>query len=353
MSKLLLLREPGYVYDLEFIFCLHFNFDLYMSKLPDDETRKENVKYYKHVLAYFGDIPDELYVFFHALRSTERAFLPWYSFYPYQSIFSTTYNFNFMNSQLQKNDKLVRGIIKFYFNELDDEGINNCMESMTDMFALIKNSNYSNEEKIKLYEFFADPITYIELLKQELTKKESMLSDYYNKNYNKILNIYSNSDFDTIRNDLDGIIDFNAIYDDKLNSFVSYCLINMSLICICCCAKQELVSLLGYRYSLFLDFAKNKQKKPDLLGFGTAFSEENRVKMLQYILEHTEVTCKDLEQAFQINGSTIYHHISIMVHVGVINAKYKGKSIFYSINKDYFDNVLYNLSKYSNRWIGK
>ena len=353
MSKLLLLREPGYVYDLEFIFCLHFNFDLYVSMLPDDENKKENVKYYKHVLSYFGEIPDDLYVFFHALPSTERTFLLSYSFYPHQEYFTTTYNFTYIQKEIRKKSKLIRSLLKFYFIDLDDEKIDYYLQSVSDLFTLIKNSNYSKDEKIKLYEFFSNPYAYIELLDQELTKKEFMLSDYYRNNFYKVLNVYNQSDINSLQEDLEGLFDFNSVYKYNQNSFVSYCLINMAVIYFCNPANQEFISLLGFRYSLFLDFLKNKENKPDMMRLGVALSEESRIKLLYYILENEDVTCKELEQSFEISGSTVYHHLNVMVRAGLLKVRNEGRNIIYSIDKRYFDNVIYTLSKFSNKWKGK
>ena len=122
LNKIQLLKEPGYIYDLNFIFCLKFNANLYMNDLPNDDKKDSTIKYFKDILNHFSDIPDDLYIFFHALE-TGRTFLASYYFKPYRKQFSTTYNFKFLQKELSDQDKLIRNVIKFYFNELDDEKI--------------------------------------------------------------------------------------------------------------------------------------------------------------------------------------------------------------------------------------
>ena len=63
VNKIQLLKEPGYIYDLNFIFCLKFNTQLYIDTLPNDNKKEENVKYFKEILNRFDDIPNDLYIF--------------------------------------------------------------------------------------------------------------------------------------------------------------------------------------------------------------------------------------------------------------------------------------------------
>ncbi len=352
MSKLLLLREPGYVYDLQFVFLLHFNFELYVKNLFNDEKKKENVKFYKYILAYFGDIPDDLYVFFHALPSTERAFLPKYCFYTYQCYFNTTYNYEFMYKKLQQKDKLVRELLKFYFCELDDKEVEKCMNSIEELFALIKKSDYSKEEKIKLYEFFVEPDPYIEMLMQEISKKEKILFDYYKNNFHKALEVYNQTSFESIYNELRDIIDTTLPeYNNDEYSFVSYCLLNHCCMCFWL-PKEGIYYLLGYNYSSVTDAVRNRDNKWSLTGLGSTISDESRLKILNFLLEKGEANCKDIETALDITGSTIYHHITAMVRAGVVNVRSEKRNMLYSINKNYFDSMIKMLAVYSKKWKG-
>ena len=50
INKIQLLKEPGYIYDLNFIFCLKFNTQLYIDTLPSDNKKEENTTYFKDIL---------------------------------------------------------------------------------------------------------------------------------------------------------------------------------------------------------------------------------------------------------------------------------------------------------------
>lgn len=337
LNKIQLLKEPGYIYDLNFIFCLKFNAQLYIDTLPNDNKKEENVKYFKEIVNRFDDIPNDLYIFFHALE-TGRAFLPTFYFYPYKDQFATTYNFNYLQKELSNHNKLIRNLIKFYFHDLDDYAVEQCACSLNQMFSAIKNSDYSEEEKNKLYEFFIDPSRYIQLLQYELIQKEFMLSEYYKNNYQTIIDTYNRTTTELLCEQMSGIKDLTFIKNES-NVCVSYCLLNK--FCINHFPIVDgYVSLLGYQYVNILAFVRNQNKEPDLYGLGTALCEESRIKILKFLVKREEVTCKDLEKEFSFSGSTAYHHINIMTKSGLVKTRNEGKTILYSLNEKYISNII-------------
>lgn len=316
------------------------------ENIPDDDKKEERINFFKGILTQFGEISDDLYVFFHAIE-TGRAFLPSCYFNPYSNQFSNTYNFEFLQSMLEDRDKLIHNLIKFYFHEFDDEMVNKCKESTPTLFSYIKKSQYSDEEKSRLYEFFMDPIPYINKLQSELISKEFMLSRYYKDNYEKIIDAFNNTTYELLREQFDGFRDLHFFEKDNEQIYISYCLLNKYCVYFCY-LKDGFLPLLGYEYICLLDFVKKESREPDLYNLGYALCEESRVKILQFLLEKEEITCKDLEKAFNFSGSTAYHHITIMVRSGTVKTRNEGKTVLYSLNKKYFDSVIGVLSKYSN-----
>ena len=191
-----LLKEPGYINDLLFIFYFKFNTKLYaedMFKHPDKEA---DIKEISSILSRFGNIPNDLYVFFHDIESG-RIFISTFYFHRYKEKFPTEYDFHFMHRRLGNQNVIVRNLIKFYFVDLDDEAVEQCATSIHKISECIRDSKYSDEVKARLYEFFIDPSRYIQLLQYELMKKEALFSDYYKENYQKILDLYNQTTFET------------------------------------------------------------------------------------------------------------------------------------------------------------
>ena len=350
MPQMKLLKEPGYIYDLIFIFYLKFNMKLCIDSLDNSGKQSDSIRSFNELLDQFPDIPEDLFVFFHAIENG-RCFITTYYFNPYSELFPTTYNFKFLQNELSDRDRLIRNLIQYYFHDLSENEIEECRHSNIALFARIKSSKYSSEEKSKLYEFFIHPEPYIQTLQFELMAKDFMLSQYYEKNYEKILEVHNQTTFELLSEQVKGLKDLSFIKENKQELYVSYCLLRE--FCINFFGIQEgAVYLLGCDYLSVLDFVKKQNKDVDLQDFGNALCEESRVKILLLLLEREEVTCKDLEKLFSFSGSTAYHHMTMMVKIGVIKTRNEGKTILYSLNRKYFDAVIGVLSKFSSKQEG-
>lgn len=347
MTQIKLLRDPGFIYDLIFVFYLKFNTKLCIKKLENSEQDSEGVRFFNDILEQFSEIPEDLFVFFHALDN-DRCFISTYYFNPYQDYFTSTYNFKFLQNELSDKERLIRNLIKFYFHDMTDEELDCCMKSNIRLFSHIKQSGYSVEEKSRMYEFFINPEPYIQTLMFELMSKNFMLSQYYEKNYEKILDVFNQTTFEKLNEQVKDFKDLSFIEENNQELYVTYCLLNKFCICLHFVPEGALY-LLGYGYISILNFVKERSKNIDLQGLGSALCEESRVKILELLLEREEVTCKDLERLFSFSGSTAYHHMTMMVKNGLIKTRNEGKTIFYSINSKYFDAVIGVLSKFANR----
>ena len=349
MVELKLLKEPGFVYDLIYIFYFKFNFNgnSMMDTLPEDQKTKENMEFFDWILTGFGEVPDDLYVFFHMLEHN-RCFLSWSYFSPYSKFFTTSYNLDFCIKKLSDTKEVVRRLLGFYFLGISKDEIEKCLESKKFVFSVVKKSKYSYETKCKLYEFFYNPEEYIVLLQRQLQEKAPLLSAYYEKNAQKMLDTFSQMTFESFSKQMNGInnLSFLNSKDEKQVLHISYCLLNKYLLYLFC-GKNRTIWLLGYDYASIVDFVKNRKQKPCLDTFGMALNEENRILILQYFLKYKERTIKDLEKAFNFSGATVFHHISVLLEVGILKSRNKERTVLYSLNRQYFDKVIHMLEEYS------
>jgi ArsR family transcriptional regulator len=64
-----------------------------------------------------------------------------------------------------------------------------------------------------------------------------------------------------------------------------------------------------------------------------AFCDENRIKVLQLLLDGEKCACKLLE-ALAITQPTLSHHMKILLDSGIVNGRKEGKWMHYSISKE-------------------
>lgn len=139
-------------------------------------------------------------------------------------------------------------------------------------------------------------------------------------------------------------INLNA-FDDL---YVSICILNKNCIRSVYYDKKAVI-LLGIDYSDTLEFILFQNKLPELDEFGNAIAEKNRVEVLELMLRKDEITIKDIEQELHFTGTNAYYHLSLMLKANLIKTRNQGRTVLYSINKQYFDVACDMLSKYSNK----
>ena len=346
MVNIKVLKDPGFLYDLNYIFYLKFNIQYCIDQLAEDNKKEENVKYLKETLQHFGDISDDLYVFYHALDKG-RCFMTRYYLKPYKEKFSTEFNFKYFRNLLSDTDRLCENLIRFYLHELSEEQLAECAASTERLFFYIKQSKYSCEEKSKLYEFFINPKAYIQALQYELMDKEVILSAYYKDNYEKLLEAHNNTTFETLNEQLKDVNDLSFLKEGNQVLYTSYCLLNKYFL-MYMFLPDGVIYLLGYDYASIINVIKDGNQNPPLENMCSALGEASRVQIMELLLERDEIICKDLEKVFDFSGSTAYHHISILTKIGAVKFRSEGKTIYYSLNRKYFDTLRDVLKKFSN-----
>lgn len=64
-----------------------------------------------------------------------------------------------------------------------------------------------------------------------------------------------------------------------------------------------------------------------------AFCDENRIKILQLLLDGEKCACKLLEE-MNITQPTLSHHMKTLLDSGIVNGRKEGKWMHYSISKE-------------------
>lgn len=343
MRKYLLHQESGFLCDLYFIFYLSFNYQTFLQNNAKYDKVVKSTELYKEIQIRFGDIPQDLYIFFHSLGIYNYTFLERCYLKKYEDNFVEKYNTEYLQQDLCDYDQVVRNMISFYFKELNSCELEECFYSKELLFAHIKESNYSTEEKIKLYEFFANPISYILLFKRTLTEKQFLLYEYYQEHYKNIIDAYDPAILDMLNEKMGS----NAENDvqDGCQGYVSYCLVD--------CFHFDFISnadaylyVLGQKYEQSFGTPR-KNSEFCLENFCRALCDKNRVKIFNLLRERKELTSKDLERFFDFSGSTAYHHISLMSKAGLLKTRNEGKVVFYSVDRDFINEVIDFLRSYN------
>lgn len=345
MRNIKFLKEPGFVFDLFFLFTLHFNKEYCLTNYINYSKSTEDTSYYNSVLNDFPPISEELILFFY-LDEDKKSFMSKYYFEPYKELFSSeSYNISVVQDALSNYELVLENLIRFYFKDIDESALLECKTSISAINKLIKESNYSGDVKSALYSFFIDPSPMIRRLSYELMEKEFALTQRYDNNSKRLNDLKESFNFELLceglKNDKQQKVELTCFE----NVYISFCIYNKNVVKNLFC-DDSVISLLGFDYLDIIEYLAIQNRLPELDVFGNAISEPNRINVLNLILERDEVTIKDLEQEFGFTGTNAYYHLSLMIKAGMLKTRNRGRTVLYSINKNYFQVLCDILGKY-------
>jgi DNA-binding transcriptional ArsR family regulator len=344
MPKLQLIKEPGFVFDLLTIFTLWFNKRFFSGKVLA-KNQDEHEKHCDEVINKFGEISEDLFLFFHVLDGHHN-FISTFYFKKFSVHFFEDYDVDFLLKTISDRRAFIENIIKFYLQDITDHEREKCLASVVDLFSYVKASSHPDNIKKKLYEFFINPDYYVQILQYELMKKSLLLETYYSEHYDVIMDAYNRITLDVLNLRFREKSNATIARQNETGEYISFCLVNRECANVFVHDKSNLF-LMGYAFDA--TDCEDASRGIDLEQLGSALCEESRVKILRLLNEEGALTCKDLEKAFEFSGSTAYHHATLLVRSGAVKTHNEGKIIYYSINRDYFDAVIKVLGEYSNK----
>lgn len=344
MRKINFIKEPGFAFDLFFLFVLHFNKDYCLTNFINYNKSAEDTDYFNRLLKDFPPISDELRPFFQ-ITEHGKCFITEYCFEPYKEELLNGFNLSDVLMAFSDYEQVSENLLKFYFRNTDGEYLSECKHSLSAVNNLIKSSDYSGELKSTLYYFFIEPEEIILSLARELTEKAAALSQKYDESLDLLNKLKDEFDFETLFNGLENLKIHKMDTAGFEEIYISFCLLNKNVIKSYYYDNAVLL-LLGLDYADFLNSLAAQSRMPVLEDFGNAISEPNRTAILNLILQKGEITIKDLEQEFGFTGTNAYYHLSLMIKAGMLKTRNRGRTVLYSINKGYFRALCELLGKY-------
>lgn len=343
LKNLKYIKEPGFVYDLLFIFSLKFNFEDCCANFVNETHKNDDIAFYTKIQERFDEIPDELLPFFY-IRNNGRNFLSYCYFSKQNERFLTDYSLQSVQTAISDQDKFIYNMLRFYFEKESKEKIKEVQGSIKEISELIKNSDYSDLLKSHLYAFFIDPTPSIQKLSYSLMEKGYQLKQYHEQNYGIILEMQQQMDLSKMSAQLKEYMNVDIESFETIDYTV--CLICKNIMC-AFLIQDNAFLMCGFDYDSFIDSELNKNLLPEIDVFGNAIAEKNRVAILNYLLERQEATLKDVEAEFGMSQTNAYYHLSLLQKANLIIPKNRGRTILYTLNKGFFRIVCDALRKYT------
>ena len=153
MATVKVLKDPGFLYDLNYIFYSRFNPLLCIEELEDPFKRDDYAKHLQETAKCFGDISEELYVFFHAIENG-RCFITSYYLDPYKEEFVSGFNFKKFKELISNTSLLMQNIIRFYMHYLPKRNWKNVSPLTPNCLPTSRNPDIQPRKKASCMNFF-------------------------------------------------------------------------------------------------------------------------------------------------------------------------------------------------------
>ncbi len=319
--KIQFVQEPGYVHDLYYIFMLAYQ-----------TTEAVSDEYAEKMSATFGPCPAELYTFFYP-REDGETFMT--------SLFGDLQNTSGSKGLadlfelLQDENEVYRRFLRFFFPNLENS--DNAVHMIS---RHIYDSAYPDTLKFHLLSFCVDPSGHIRLLVKELQEKERLLKKYTEENFAVLLNMQAGLEPESLFR----MLCPDERLEDKSPLEYSLSLLDKSLIKVS--RRNRYLLLLGSDYENNRLLRSIRYPEPDLVQFGKVMSEANRQKILEMLLERGELCTADIAKEWDTSVTLVYYHLEMMHSTGLLKSRNAGRTLFYSIDGDYFRRVAVALQKY-------
>lgn len=347
LKTLKFIKGPGYLYDLFSLFILYFNQNVFLSEQVNQNKAVEDTEHFNRVLNTIEKIPEELRVFFQ-LKEDRRSFFTSFFFHNNIEKVLLAPGIDTIQRSLKDYDNVIINVIDYYFGSDVITTSFDSPEFIRTIGKKIRDSEYDLALKNNLYEFFLDPIPIIQTLCNELSKKEILLSKIYSDNDLEITKVQNKINIESVskkllqnKNLTVDITSFNEI-------IVSFCVVHKNCIG-AFISEDEVALLLGTDYEDFSDFLITKNRTPELVQLGIALSENNRIQILEFIHNNGEVSVADIKSRLQFSHTNAYYHITLLLKSNLLRVRNCGRTVYYSINREYFKDVCTMLGKYKER----
>ena len=335
--KLKYVHQPGFVEDLVFVFSLWFNQDRMLTEGVNPEKKQLDIQHYQTVMEYFGPFPAELLPFFYMKKSL-------YSFmtqfvYVKQNLLED----NLMEKvydQLTDTDYMTGKLFAYYY---EDQPAYDTL-TLPEVTDIVMNAEDPDAFKARVTAFFISPEETLRLLVRTMRDTEKKLKKYYEENYARLLETQAAVGSEQIVYYFQNNREINIEFDQFQEYHYSLCLADKNTVFFTTDASRLFV--LGYDYADMMSVVLRSRQMPDLVRFGKVLSEANRKKILDMIMEAGELCTADIAKHFSSSVTVVYYHLEMMAECKMLCCRNVGRTIYYRINPDYFENVRIVLKKY-------
>ena len=252
-------------------------------------------------------------------------------------------NIDFLDSYLDKsspdafinflsNIEAMKKYVETYYLEQDSNG--------TIFEKIAQKTSLDSELKSLLYEFFLFPEAFIETIKKEFKKVFDTLRIFYSEQNELLFQCQENFSFQKFENINSPLSKRGKWAKGMKRCFVAFSLLNKYTIAR---GKNDTDGwlVLGYRFEKSL--IELIETNVDIAGFGNAFGDKLRVRIIEELVKNGEMTLADLAKTLGVVNTIAVYHLDILKKENLLLHRHLGRKVLYCLNTRQIDKGLETL----------
>ena len=323
-------RTPGVIFDLMQLLIMKLNDQGKWSK--QITYSEDSLSYISYVLSQYPNPAPELFIFFYRLDDNSESY--------FESLFrkllqehpTDLLKEDFINF-LACKDRVHFEVNRFYFGESVDY---RDLEQVTE--AIKKNKKLDFVMKQRILQFYINPESCINKLIEVFDSYYKRVIEEYEQKANAILKRQENLNVTAVLDSLeirDQVAELEAT-SERAKGIVS--------------CTQIVKTALWHNIDRFLflivgeidpyEVEEVTETTADLEKMGNAISEEHRVKVIELIMKYGGMTALEISRKLGLTGKKTQYHLDILRHCGALRTTSKGKTNYYWINVEAWQQVV-------------
>ncbi len=295
--------------------------DRAMSRFVNPKRRAADIRYFRDVMRSFETPPKELRPIF-ALNG-EKSYalcrlLP-------QIVQTGVFTAECVTAAVPDAQTLALDVVRFYLPQFDTmPEIENLARSVVTLDA---------DENIKYYllALCLSPQEGYEALCSAVSRRFKELKPLYAEGKAKIRQVRDRLDEKKIIASLREQTDVSGASPEAFTVGVTLLAHNTALLI----PSNSCALLLGSEFESSVKTGADNVK-PDIVLMGKALGEEKRIAVLRMLASEEEITSLTLQRRLKLSMTATHYHLELLQQAGMLNTRNEGRTIYYSLNRDFF-----------------
>lgn len=332
--------EPGLYSDVIFSHTLYFNIDTPadLESFINPKKRAADMRYFRDCLAKFDAPSEELCPFFEIIDKTSFAFTVMYD----RMCRTRDFSLDALRRYLPDAQTMMIELYRFYLPGNVIAALPNA-KSLTRLIAALP---VSALVKFHLLAMTVDPQPYYDALFASLEGRLAQMQAYYKHNRAQIEQTKKSLKQAEVTDFLGKCYGVEA---EDIGKDLAYSVMLVGKNAVRYVPGDEPFLIVGYDHPARMAMLIGESVQPDIVKIGKALGEEKRVMILQLLLAEEEITAQQLLRRLELSMTATHYHLEMLMQAGMLLARNEGRTIYYSLNREFFDRAPIVFEKFNSK----